>query len=103
MTTATQLWIQTPPQPEPPRRSPRTSLVLAAVARQRRWERQQRRAARARRAAWFALFNPAPFDSIRAGAVLGMSFAGTMPLIYVLPPSWCDGHRSGKATCPTLS
>lgn len=101
MTTATQLWIQTPPEPEPPRRSPRTSLALAAAARQRRWERQQRRTARARRAAWFALFNPAPFESIRAGAVLGVNFAGTTPLIYVLPRSRCDGHQGGKTTCAT--
>jgi hypothetical protein len=96
MTTATQLWIQAPPRPKPPRRSPRTSLVLAALARQRRWERRQRRAARARRAAWFALLDPAPFDSIGACAALGVSFAGSTPLVYALPSAWCDRRRSRK-------
>ena len=93
ITTATELRIQAPPQSKPPR----PSLVLAARVCQRRWERRQRRAGRA---GWFALFNPAPFASIRARAVLGVSFAGSTPLVYVLAPPWCDRRRSGAASCP---
>jgi hypothetical protein len=84
MTTATIPPIRLPLRPEPPCRSPRTSFILAELARQRRWERRQRREARARRAAWLALFNRAPFDSMRTHATPGVSFAGTTPLIYAL-------------------
>jgi hypothetical protein len=37
-----------------PRRSPRTSIILAELARQRRFERRRRRETRARWAAWLS-------------------------------------------------
>jgi hypothetical protein len=68
-----------------PVRSPRTSIILAELARQRRWERQQRRKARARRAAWLALFNPQPFNLISAQCPPRVNFSGAMPMVYALP------------------
>jgi hypothetical protein len=65
-------------------RSPRTSLILAELARQRRHERRQRREGRARRAAWLALFDRQPFESIRAQEMPEVVFAGTTPLVYTL-------------------
>jgi hypothetical protein len=72
-----------------PVRSPRTSIILAELARQRRWERRQRRNARARRrAAWLALFNRKPFDLIRVQCPPRVTFSGAMPMVYALPHPW---------------
>jgi hypothetical protein len=75
-------------QPSLPVRSPQTSIILAELARQRRWERQQRRRARARWAGWLAMFNRTPFDQIRVQRPLHVTFSGTMPMVYALPQSW---------------
>ena len=65
-----------------PVRSPRTSMILAELTRQRRYERrerrlkrQQRRRAWARVRTWLAALGQEPF-------------AGTAPLVYALQPSW---------------
>ena len=74
--------------PDLPRRSPRTSIILAELARQRRYERCRRRQARARRAAWWGwLLDRRPFDSAREQQLQplpGLAFtgAGTTPLVY---------------------
>jgi hypothetical protein len=73
-----------------PVRSPRTSLILAEAARQRRRQcrqRRQRHQGRVRRAGWFVLFDCRPFDSICTRATPGVVFPGTMPLVYTLPLS----------------
>jgi hypothetical protein len=76
-------------QPNLPVRSPRTSIILAELARQRRWERQQRRKARARRrAAWLALFNRKPFDLISVQCPPHVTFSGAMPMVYAPPRPW---------------
>jgi len=80
-----------PSQGTLPVRSPRTSIVLAEVARQRRFERrrrQQRRRAWARRVRWFAARSRQPFQLKPAPAALGVVFVGTMPLVYALRASW---------------
>jgi hypothetical protein len=75
--------------PTLPVRSPRTSIILAELARQRRWERQQRRKARARRrAAWMALFSRKPFDLVSVQPPPHVTFAGAMPMVYALPRPW---------------
>jgi hypothetical protein len=75
--------------PTLPVRSPRTSIILAELARQRRWARLQRRKARARRrAAWVALFSRKPFDLIRVQYPPSVTFAGAMPMVYALPQLW---------------
>ena len=76
------------PRPAAPLRSARTSLILAELARQRRWERRQRRQARARRAAWLAVFDRRPFESIRAQAAPGLIWMGATPLVHAVRPSW---------------
>jgi DNA-binding transcriptional MocR family regulator len=79
------------PQPTLPVRSPRTSIILAELARQRRWERHQRhqrRKARARRAVWLALFNRKPFDLISVQRPLCVIFSGAMPMVYAPPRPW---------------
>jgi hypothetical protein len=76
------------PQPMLPVRSPRTSIILAELARQRRWERRARRQARARRAAWLAFFNRTPFDSIRVQCPPRVIFSDAMPMVYALPRPW---------------
>jgi hypothetical protein len=73
-----------------PRRSPRTSLILAELARQRRWERRQRRKIRARRSRWLALFDRRPFESIRAHSEPALIFGATMPLVYARHGNWRD-------------
>jgi hypothetical protein len=66
-----------------PRRSPQTSLILAELARQRRWERRQRRQSRARRARWLTFFDRRPFESIRThGEPPVLLFGATMPIVY---------------------
>jgi hypothetical protein len=75
--------------PDLPRRSPRTSIILAELARQRRHERCRRRQARARRATWWGwLLDRRPFDSARAQQQqrplpeLAFAGPGTTPLVY---------------------
>ena len=82
------------PQAAVPMRSPRTSIVLAELARQRRLERckrrlkrQRRRQAWARLRAGLAALGQWPFEPIRTYALPGLLFAGTMPLVYALQPS----------------
>lgn len=76
-------------QPNLPVRSPRTSIILAELARQRRWERRQRRMARARRAAWLAaLFNSKVFDLTCVHCPPRVTFWGVMPVVYALPHPW---------------
>jgi hypothetical protein len=94
MATATTPLVLTPHQPEPPRRSPRTSLVLAELTRQRRWERQQRRLARARWAGWLALVDRRPFESVRTHAAPCLLFAGALPLVWSPNLSGLDGSQS---------
>ena len=68
-----------------PQRSPRTSIILAELARQRRYERRQRREARARRAAWLAWLDRRPFEAARMQRFLpGLAFAGSTLLVYAL-------------------
>lgn len=72
-----------------PVRSPRTSLILAELARQRRRERRERRKARVRRVAWLAaFFNRKAFDLIRVQCPPHVIFAGPTPMVYVLPCVW---------------
>jgi hypothetical protein len=80
-----------PPQAAVPVRSPRTSIILAELTRQRRLERcrrrlkrQQRRRAWARWAGWLPALGHRPFESIRMPAVAGLIFSGTVPLVYAL-------------------
>lgn len=70
--------------PDLPRRSPRTSIILAELARQRRYERCRRRQARARRAAWLSWLDRRPFDAAcgQQQRLPGLAFAGGMPLVY---------------------
>ena len=65
-----------------PQRSPRTSIILAELARQRRYERRRRREARARRAAWLAWLDRRPFDSACVQRLPELAFAGSTPLVY---------------------
>jgi hypothetical protein len=74
-----------------PMRSPRTSLILAELARQRRYERrqrrlkrQQRRRAWARVSGWLAALGRWPLESARARTKPGLLFAGSTPLVYAL-------------------
>ena len=73
------------PRAAVPGRSPCASIILAEPARQRRHERRQRREGRRRRAAWLALFDCQPFESIRTQRSPEAVFPGIMPLVYTLP------------------
>jgi hypothetical protein len=79
--------LSLPSQAVLPVRSARTSLILAERARQRRWKRRQRRQARAHRAAWLALLDRRPFDSICTHPIPGVIFVEAVALIYALPLS----------------
>jgi hypothetical protein len=77
-----------------PVRSPRTSIVLAELARQRRLERCKRRLKRQRRRqvwarviAWFRAFGhwPSAARGAQGEPAAGLFFAGAMPLIYASP------------------
>ena len=70
--------------PALPQRSPRTSIILAELARQRRYERRQRREASARRNAWLAWLDRRPFDSACMQRLPGLAFAGAMLHVYAL-------------------
>jgi hypothetical protein len=75
------------PQAAVPVRSPRTSVILAELARQRRLQRRQRRRqAWARLRAGLVALGQWPFEPIRTYALPGLLFAGTMPLVYALQP-----------------
>lgn len=73
-----------------PVRSPRTSIILAELARQRRYERrqrrlrrQQRRRACARRIAWLAAFGRKPFELVRPNAApCLLLFAGITTILF---------------------
>jgi hypothetical protein len=74
-----------------PVRSPRTSLVLAELARQRRFERRQRRCKRqqrcrawARWTGWLAAFGRWPSESVRVQRSPALCFTGTTPLVYAV-------------------
>lgn len=80
-----------------PVRSPRTSLILAELARQRRYHRRQRRFKRQRRRrawAWIigclAALRPWPSESVRPHATPGprLLFAGSTPLVYAIQWAW---------------
>jgi len=84
--------LLSPPQAAVPVRSPRTSIILAELARQRRLERRQRRLKRQQRrrawaqwVGWLATLGRWPFEPIRTPAAPGLIFPGTMPLVYALP------------------
>ena len=73
-----------------PVRSPRTSLILAELARQRRLERRQRRLKRQRRrqawarvTAWLDAFR-GPFEALRRRTTPDLPFPEPVPLAYAL-------------------
>ena len=72
-----------------PVRSPRTSIVLAELARQRRLERRQRRLKRQRRrqvwaraTAWLHALGRWPFEAIRTRPGPGLRLPEALPLAY---------------------
>jgi hypothetical protein len=76
-----------------PVRSPRTSIILAELARQRRDERRQRRLKRqqrrhawARMTAWLTALGQGHFGSLHTQATPGLLFVETTPLVYTLQP-----------------
>jgi hypothetical protein len=82
------------PQIVAPMRSPRTSIILAELTRQRRFERcerrrkrQQRRRAWARLVGWMATVSRWPFATSRMRTAPRPVFPGAMPLVYALKPS----------------
>jgi hypothetical protein len=74
-----------------PVRSPRTSIILAELARQRRYERRLRRLKRmqcrrawGRRLAWLIACGRKPFGLTRTNAVPCLLLSvGIMPLVFV--------------------
>jgi hypothetical protein len=79
------------PEAAVPIRSPRTSIILAELARQRRLERRQRRFKRqarrrawARWSGWLATLGHWPFELAGATAVPGLILLGTAPLVFSL-------------------
>jgi hypothetical protein len=81
------------PASGPPRRSPRTSLILAELARQRRLERRQRRLKRQQRRqawAWLTALGRGPFEAMRSlaagpAAVWPKADAGKAPQTWFGP------------------
>lgn len=78
-----------------PVRSPRTSLILAHLARQRRHERRKRRLKRQRRRracarvnTWWASLGRWPFEPERTAVLPGLLFAGSMLLVYAPRRTW---------------
>jgi hypothetical protein len=77
-----------------PVRSPRTSIVLAELARQRRLERRKRRLNRRRRrqawarvTAWLCALGRWPWETLRTRPALpGLPFPEAVPLAYGLRP-----------------
>lgn len=74
-----------------PIRSPRTSIILAELARQRRLERRQRRFKRqarqrawARLSGWLVTLSQPRFEPIGATAVPALIFLGAIPLVFSL-------------------
>ena len=73
------------PQATVPARSPRTSIILAELARQRRLERRQRRRqVWARWTGWLAAFGRWPSESVRVQRSPVLYFTGTTPLVYAV-------------------
>ena len=75
-------------------RSPRTSIILAELSRQRRYERRQRRIRRQRRRrawtrwmGWLAALARWPLETVRAHVAPDLVFPGAVPLVYILQPS----------------
>src|SRR5690349_11592318 len=89
---------QAPPSPVAvPVRSPRTSSVLAELARQRRLERrqrclqrQQRRQAWSRVAAWFSAFGHGPGEprGAQGAPAARLCLAGALLLVAAPQPCW---------------
>ena len=82
------------PQLAVPVRSPRTSIVLAELARQRRLERCRRRLKRLRRRqawvrvrAWLYALSRWPFEAIRTQAAPDVLFSRNVPLVDTLRPA----------------
>lgn len=80
-----------------PVRSPRTSLILAELARQHRYERRQRRVKRqqhrrawARACAYLAALGRWSFEPVHAPTVVapGLLFAGSTLLVYAVQQAW---------------
>jgi hypothetical protein len=76
-----------------PVRSPRTSLILAELARQRPLERWQRRLKRQRRRqawtqvmGWLYTLSRGPFETIRRCAAPGLLLPEAVPLVDALRP-----------------
>ena len=76
-----------------PVRSPRTSLILAERARQRRLERYQRRLKRQRRrqawarvTAWLCALGRWPLEAMRTRTAPGRQLPEAVPLVYALRP-----------------
>ena len=76
-----------------PVRSPRTSLILAELARARRLERRQRhlnrqrrRQARTRVTAWLRGLGRWPVEAMRTRTAPGLRVPGAVPLLYALRP-----------------
>ena len=76
-----------------PMRSPRTSIVLAERARQRRLERYRRRLKRQRRrqawaqvTAWLHVLGRWPLEAMRTRPAPGLPFPESVPLAYALRP-----------------
>jgi hypothetical protein len=76
-----------------PVRSPRTSLILAELARQRRLDRRQRRLKRQRRRqawaqvrAWLRAVSRWPLEAMRTRPAPGLRFPEAVPLAYALRP-----------------
>jgi hypothetical protein len=74
-----------------PVRSPRTSIVLAELARQRRLERRKRRLKRQRRrqawaqvTAWLCALGRWPFEALRRRTTPGLRLPEAVPLVYAL-------------------
>jgi hypothetical protein len=72
-----------------PARSPRTSLILAELARQRRLERRQRRLKRQRRrqawaraTAWLRALGRWPFEALRRRTTANLPLPEPVPLAY---------------------
>ena len=81
------------PQLAVPMRSPRTSIVLAELARQRRLERSERRLKRQRRrqawarvTAWLDALSRWPLEAMRTRTAPGLRVPGAVPLLYALRP-----------------
>ena len=90
------------PETAAPVRSPRTSIVLAELARQRRLERsnrrlkrQQRRQAWARVTAWLCALGRWPLEALRTRLAAGLPLPEPVPLADALRPFCALGSAQG--------